>query len=345
MKSFFLVGYFGFHNLGDSLILRTFSEKISKYSSKTFFLSGTEYKSSDRPFGLIPVMRNDLFKIVFLMLDKKTIIVAPGGELFQSRTSTLSFLYYLSFFIAAGFLGREYALLYQGHDEYSLRHPLIGLLFRRVSSKSIYFNWRDWPVDRATGSDILFLQKFRHVGASKKKNILLVISGKYSGYNKSMITMLRAFKKKGFDFFYLPFHEKEDSSLCDLFQEQCGGHVFKELSSHALEGLFGFFSESSFVITTRYHGAVLASIAKTPFYYPAGDVKSVHFLKHYVTGENPDTTLLDRINDPRNISLKTAFLSFSVTKNRNILRNLQKNTEHQWKNFIRVLSYKGAHFE
>jgi polysaccharide pyruvyl transferase WcaK-like protein len=119
MNDLLVAGYFGYSNFGDDLILETFFRNFTAEKSRIWLLTLKPFIRTRWPEGVHPVFRYDLISILWLFLTRKSLkVVFPGGEIFQSRTSRRSPLYYMFFILLARFFRKPYFLLFQGfHPE------------------------------------------------------------------------------------------------------------------------------------------------------------------------------------------------------------------------------------
>ncbi|MBX3119852.1 MAG: polysaccharide pyruvyl transferase CsaB [Fimbriimonadaceae bacterium] len=148
-----LAGYFGCGNLGDDAILLGFVEGIRHLDIDLTMLSGSP-EDSFRAYGIRSVPRKDL-KAVDEAIKRCTILVFPGGSIFQDASSAMSASYYNTLVQKAKKAGKKVLLLGQGvgplntwlgkrwatsafnaSDEIAVRDPASGQLLSSLGVKT-----------------------------------------------------------------------------------------------------------------------------------------------------------------------------------------------------------------
>src|SRR3989339_978082 len=107
-----LSGYYGFGNIGDEALLTIIKQKIA----------GAEFTVLDRSFKIISqIFRSDL-------------LISGGGTLFQDKTSSRSFYYYIGVVALAKLMGKKVMILAQGFGPLNktLNRHLARLVLNRV---------------------------------------------------------------------------------------------------------------------------------------------------------------------------------------------------------------------
>ncbi|MBI60146.1 hypothetical protein CL657_02895 [bacterium] len=104
-----LVGYYGYHNTGDDVLLTKTQELVTeKTSSKTIWVlspSNNQDSSTINRWNLFAIL-----KVLFF----GDLIVFGGGGLLQNKTSNLSLFYYLSIILFSHIFRKKTVLLAQG---------------------------------------------------------------------------------------------------------------------------------------------------------------------------------------------------------------------------------------
>lgn len=288
MSSFFLIGYFGYNNIGDGLILETFMDQTPGKNNKFFFLSGD--KSPSKMPDAIAVPRWSLIKIVSLLLDKNIILVAPGGELFQDRTSFLSLLYYASFFFLARLIRKPYYCVFQGLD-LTPKFGISAKIMNSILEHAAYASIRDILPEQLRNSiykryfpvsaDILFTAEPYYKKMKRKKTIIFALSPAASGLMDQFISLSRMLKKNGFDFQFLSMHPEKDDLINECVQKLNNFGSLVSIENGTLPDLAAIFRQATAVITTRYHAGIVSLLTETPFFMPSLDSKSRQLLQFF----------------------------------------------------------------
>ncbi len=125
MSTWFVVGYYGFHNVGDDVVLQKTLEwiRIKDPYARTTVLSAADYPDLDASV----VLRRHPIRALF-SLSKSDEVIFGGGSLFQDKTSFRSFCYYFAILAMARLLRKHITLL--GHGFSGLRYRLSARLLR-----------------------------------------------------------------------------------------------------------------------------------------------------------------------------------------------------------------------
>ena len=134
-KRLFLVGYFGFGNLGDELLRETYTNKLEKELKdyKISVLIGKEIpKDNSENINWIP--RKNFTSVIEEIIKSEALII-PGGGVFQSVTSNRSLFYYLLIIWLAKKLGTKVILPAQGLGPWKRRGIISKLLHKKVGDE------------------------------------------------------------------------------------------------------------------------------------------------------------------------------------------------------------------
>lgn len=120
LKSILAVGYFGYNNFGDELILSIFTERLVDYKIRVV------KKMAFHPIkALIEILKSDA-------------VVFPGGSVFQDETSLRSLLFYSTVIIVASCTGKPVYLLDQGFEiQRRFSRILLSQILRMASLISV----------------------------------------------------------------------------------------------------------------------------------------------------------------------------------------------------------------
>ncbi|MFC1478187.1 polysaccharide pyruvyl transferase CsaB [Candidatus Margulisiibacteriota bacterium] len=111
-----LLGYYGFHNLGDEALLGILLQKLPDYINEadiTVFDNPHTIHNRKQRDGVHYVSRKNFFTVISTLLHCELLVVGGGGIL-QDVTSRRSLYYYLTVITLAKMLGKKVILLAQG---------------------------------------------------------------------------------------------------------------------------------------------------------------------------------------------------------------------------------------
>ncbi|MGM0609096.1 MAG: polysaccharide pyruvyl transferase family protein [Candidatus Muiribacteriota bacterium] len=231
-----LYGYFGYNNLGDELILKKAREIFPEALVFTRRPeSSGEYKRFD-------------FYTLFLKTDK---LIFPGGNIFQNKSSNLSFVYYalLVLFYKACF--KKVYLLNQGIG------PVNGLFFKlllkaviksvdliSLRTKKDYKSYKFNQKKIRIGADTVFAKTEASSAIDIKRRRGVILKTEY----------FRDYNIIPDEFDLIAFSEKD---FINLKKNVKNKNIIKAYNMNEKE-LATFFLKFSTIITMPFHGAVLS---------------------------------------------------------------------------------------
>ena len=113
-KKILLVGYYGFGNAGDELILLSLVNEIRDISHETrITVLSNNPRKTNRVYGVRSVNRRNPFSLMREIWDTDLVIFGGGG-LLQDITSKLSLIYYLGIIWVSVFFAKRVILISQG---------------------------------------------------------------------------------------------------------------------------------------------------------------------------------------------------------------------------------------
>ena len=267
-KLIFLVGYYGFGNVGDELLLiNTKSIIREKVSDVKFMVLGPSKDCYSEDFV---VLRWSMVSVFFAVWRAKSVVFG-GGELFQDKSSRWSFYYYLSILILAKILKKKIIILGHGFGYLKKAHQkLLVFGLRNVDYLSVrdQFSYRRLvqmgvaAVNIVKAVDLGF-ESTKFI-CSKQKSLAIGLSLRqdYLRYcPNSFFKALLLMQKK---LYLLSFQKKVDRN--DLFLKQKGIDVAKVLfmeTDHFLKPRLPV--DFGLIISMRYHACVLAVLLGIPF--------------------------------------------------------------------------------
>ncbi|KKQ11662.1 MAG: Polysaccharide pyruvyl transferase [candidate division TM6 bacterium GW2011_GWF2_36_6] len=116
MKNYLIVGYYGYENAGDELLLERTLELLTELEEPAFFHVLYNKRNIKKIEGKpnCKFINRWSFMAISQAIKKSDAIVFGGGGLFQDTTSAKSFLYYLGILTFALVLKKPVYFLAQG---------------------------------------------------------------------------------------------------------------------------------------------------------------------------------------------------------------------------------------
>lgn len=144
MKKIFLIGFYGYGNFGDDLLLKSFLQILNeiKFDGILFLPLENELEFNEKyRFQIIIVSRFNFYELRRTIKDCDVIIFG-GGNLFQSETSYRSFMYYYYIAHLGAKFNKTILLLSQGFGSFKEKRSLQKLK-KILSYPKLYGNLRD----------------------------------------------------------------------------------------------------------------------------------------------------------------------------------------------------------
>lgn len=283
-KRLFMVGYFGFGNLGDELLWRTFATKF--LSENKDYVVSVLY--ADEPTDNEENICNFISRRYFLdILDELLtckVLVVPGGGVFQSSTSVKSLVYYLTLVSIAWLSGAKIILPSQGLGPWNTtgksgRFALkwLGFILKRAdyvsvrdeNSKVEFLKLTAIP-DAIVSTDLVFLGKnvnkasLRNVHKTMKIFAVLRSSVKES-YEIAKYLMSLTLENEDLELYPIAMQPGEDEKVWqDLGWTAPIGSALEDGNA---------FGGADIVVSMRLHGCILSTIACIPWLGIAYDPK------------------------------------------------------------------------
>ncbi|MFH1282477.1 MAG: polysaccharide pyruvyl transferase CsaB [bacterium] len=274
MNRVLIVGYYGFNNAGDEMILASLLEQLRKDSSVIPIVLSNEADDTEKSFNVKAFNRWNIFRCLWEIIRSDVLIVGGGG-LLQDYTSSLSLYFYLFFIIAGKMLRRKVFIWSVGigpvikkFNRYLLKKILkiAGCITVR---DSFSFNWIKTNSDNLPNLFLVQDQVFSwtkiYNGHENSKKIAVCLKDTISNENlRSFVISLQSFcKDRDIEMIFVPFNKVRDLNICSKYSSEMNSSVFKWKK---IEQLAEFFStEVSYMASMRFHGAVVACKLGIPF--------------------------------------------------------------------------------
>jgi len=287
-----ICGYYGFGNLGDELILSHLCKTLhstTNTSVKLFILSNSP-KETQKTHKVKVFNRFNPFTVFFAIM-RSGVFLLGGGGIIQDKTSSASLYYYLTLCLLAKLLGKEVIVFAVGVNPLKKFNRTICSMVLNMSKcvivrdKFSYDYLKKIGVgtkNLTLGVDPVFTQPITKA-KSKPNQVLFVLRKQESitGLDGAIANFASFVYKKTLTPVTLGYFQKTDFEFCKNISELLPNDVKQ---GNALEFSFenlNLFSNVNFVLTQRYHGAVLAIKAGIPFIALSDDEKLVEIAREF----------------------------------------------------------------
>lgn len=285
-KSAFLIGYYGYGNLGDELSLTLIKSAFLKRNVYNFHVFSKE-NSEDG----MHIKRTNIFKILWF-LRKSDVVLFGGGNLLQNETSRRSFLLYGFLLRYAHAHRRRIVMVSTGIGAVKgerARRTLSRLL---SLSSGVFLRTADDAVEAtallADAPSKPYIEKTQDIcftlnkGAvtSRGRRVLFIL---HSVKNKEELFSLQAtveqLRGAGLEVAFAVVYPEQDHALSFALARLFEAPVFTadtwlSFSAHA--------ASSCLIISDRLHGAILSLLCHTPCYLCAEPIKNRRLIRDVV---------------------------------------------------------------
>ncbi|WP_448522569.1 polysaccharide pyruvyl transferase family protein [Pseudothermotoga sp.] len=275
MRTATLFGYYGYDNLGDELLCEESIKLLreARFDRIYLLLKREKVKNFSQP-QVVPIDRFNPFQILKVIV-KSDVVVCGGGGILQDQTSVKSLLYYASIVLIASMFRKPVLLL--ANSLGPLKHKVSKCVVRSLlKRKNVFFIARDEASYRyakivgarnaSLGTDLGIGTVERLMMCEKQKKISLCLKTELE-----LDIVIETAKVYGFEVVLVPL-SPQDRPACEKMAKKYGLNV----SSEPLRELLC----SSFVVSQRFHGCLLACLMGSPF-VSLNSSKSRRFFERY----------------------------------------------------------------
>jgi len=288
-NSYLLLGYYGFGNLGDELLLEACIKILNSkgISNENIIALSNNPEETRKNFKIKSVNRWKFFEVVKAMRKSENLILGGGG-LFQDSTSVKSCVYYWGIVRLAKFfglkisaLGQSIGLLRSGLAKFLTRDALKLCEEIQVRDENSFKTAKSFGCKNLIlGEDLVLQLKIKNEN-SKLKNenkTLLVNLRPYKDFErffKITADIIKNFNGKKIGAAFSP----EDEKVLRENQKKLGlDEIILLKNFNDAEKLF---SSASSAVGMRLHFGVLAKIFEVPATLLAYDIKVKEFAARY----------------------------------------------------------------
>ncbi len=288
-KRVFLIGYFGFGNVGDELLRGIFSDKLlQKFNNYEISVLSNNQILNNRGNEERFIHRSDLIAIVEELIKCEAVVV-PGGGVFQSITSWRSLLYYFFIIRLARLFKAKVVLPAQGLGPWNNKGFFVEWLHRQLAKelkRADYISVRDNAsleryqeitsqfdtVDLTT--DLAFLNdsflKKKPKGRIEFMRIYAILRTSVKGSSRIASELIKLVKdSENINLVPVAFQADEDVDVW----KKAGWEGDIKIVGNIENAL----NDADLVISMRLHGCIIASIMGIPWIGLSYDPKVASF--------------------------------------------------------------------
>ena len=282
-----LLGYYGFGNLGDELLLQACIKILNErgVENENIIVLSNNPEETKKNFNVASVNRWKIFEIVKTMRKCENLILGGGG-LFQDSTSLKSCVYYWGVVRLAKFLGLNIFALGQSIgplnsrlSKFLTRNALIACEKVQVRDENSFNIAKNFNVKNLELASDLVLKLKSELEIKHEKKFLLVNLRpdknleKFVNITASRVKNFNAEKKIGVAL------SIEDEKILIANQKILGLDEIKLLKN--FDDAEKIFSSASMAIGMRLHFGILAKIFDAPIELMPYDIKVSEFARQY----------------------------------------------------------------
>ena len=271
----YIIGWFGFENFGDDLLLNTIIKLLSDHSN---YIITVPVKKEYKKITVNQVKRS-YFNFFFSANCQDILIIGPGG-LFPSNHFIKVFVYYL---LIKFWKLKKRKVIFWGIGISQKMGIAAKQLWKIIVKESDLFVCRNkaflkeiYPYDKHhvySICDIAFLNEYLikenvFIAEGKKVGIFVAnISDDHTCYGavlQKWILIVSALISMGYEVDLIAFTKGLDDKLIDDVANSIGGNAIGVYHYSELEVVIDSISQYYFTITQRFHSLVLSTLARTP---------------------------------------------------------------------------------
>ena len=272
MKNVLVSGYIGFDNFGDEAIFYALETHLKSLNYNVSVLCNNKKKVKEN-YQVKAYHYKKPFQILCAIL-KCNVLISGGGSLLQNKTSNFSLYYYLFIILLAKLFFKKVIIFAQGIET-------INGFFNKFLTKSIlkkidYISVRDlnssnllkkWGIKADVVADPVY-SLLELVKIQENKTGLIVQLRDSKDISDKFLEILADSIKKNClekDIKVFSLHNKFDVENCykliNILKEK--GVEAKFLSARSIDDTIAIFNNSKYVISTRFHGVLVANALKS----------------------------------------------------------------------------------
>jgi len=287
-----ICGYYGFGNLGDELILSQLCQILLNTKNKNIDLSvlSNSPQETAKTHNVKAFNRHNPIAI-FFSIARSNVFLLGGGGIIQDKTSSASLYYYLVLCLLAKMLGKKVVIFSISVNPLKKINSTIcawvlnmfnGVMLRDEFSYN-YLKKIGVRVNNLTlGIDPVFAHRIVK-NINEKSRVLFILRQQkgINGLERVVANFADFVSKKSLERVIFGYFQKTDFKFCENVIA-----LLPNIVEHINPVEFSFenlsiFSNVNFVLTQRYHGAVLAIKAKIPFIALSDDEKLIEIAREF----------------------------------------------------------------
>ena len=301
LKDFLILGYYGFGNSGDDVLLQSVAEQLQKCKNdvKLEVLS-KKPSETQKLYGLKSVKRDNPFSLLRAVLTCRVLLVG-GGTLIQDSTSTKSLLYYLFVIRLAELFGKKVMLYANGIgkiksenmrrtakilnkvDVITLREEISKKELEKlgVTAPEIYLT-----ADAAFGLDRSKIKTDKNYADFCEGTKYFCVSVRDHRTNtpdfvKTLATACdTAVEKYGIYPIFMPFQKSRDTDISMRIRNEMKNKSYFFDTQRNIYELLSVISGAEFMIGMRLHSLIYSAVCQTPSIALSYDVKVNGFMEY-----------------------------------------------------------------
>lgn len=281
MKKVFLVGYYGYGNFGDDILLNMFSSDLLSKGCYLSVLGNIK--------NLESVNKKSFFKI-YRTIKNSDIVFFGGGGIFQDTTSFFSFLYYSTIMFLSVLFKKKVVLAFIGVDRFRFR--ISKYIFSYLlNKKNIEIIVRDeasgkYLSEIGVATDVVVSHdpSFAAFKKSEKNESVLGVNirrikGFWNKAKKKNLHRLILSKMENYE--RLVFYILDKNNEEELVDEFCLEFNLDASKIYVNTNNYSEVFSCGYLITMRYHLLLLSTINTVPCLSVYYDTKLKHVAEEF----------------------------------------------------------------
>lgn len=299
MNDFLILGYYGFKNSGDDLLLKSVIKSIKDIlpEAKLLILSKTP-KETERLYGERAKKRDDPFAVFYSLVFSRVLLVG-GGTLIQDSTSTKSLLYYLFVIRAAKLFGKKVMLFSNGIGPIKKKNEKITrkilnmtdvITLRENASEGVLRKIGVTKPEIYLTADAAFYLKSSVIGdisyiPDNNTKYFAVSVRDHKTNTPDFIKTLasvcdRVYEKYSLTPLFIPFQPSRDREISEKIRKEMKYPSYIKEADEDFSALLGMIKNSRFIIGMRLHSLIYGVMCSVPVIGLSYDIKVGGFMDY-----------------------------------------------------------------
>lgn len=285
MKNIFLIGYYGYQNIGDEALLEAIAKHLMREGEVSVSALTYHAQATEEQYKIQAVSRSN-YKQILKAIKQADVVISGGGSILQDTTSSKSLYYYLGILLISHWMKKPIYLLGNGYGP--IKRPFNLALLKVLVPKFKGVITRDQEAFEAfstlnpqriyPGVDCVWLRQALKPEEVQRPRPYVALSLRPWHHKDTWLPLMGQVIDKlnslGYDTVLVPMKAPDDLLIS---QGLTVNRPYCTLVDHQIKAVEEALAQATFVMGMRLHALILAGINQTPFIAISYDPKVTSF--------------------------------------------------------------------